>query len=97
MWIPALDVSIRQHTSAYVSIRQHTSAYVSIRQQTRRVLWIPALDVSRGAERERPGNGENPPLLGLPVRAAGEFVPRCAPFIALQDVRSDTYIALYHV
>ncbi len=32
----ALDVSIRQHTSAHVSIRQHTSAYayVSIRQHT---------------------------------------------------------------
>ncbi len=28
------NVSIRQHTSAYVSIRQHTSAYVSIRQHT---------------------------------------------------------------
>ncbi len=28
------EVSIRQHTSAYVSIRQHTSAYVSIRQHT---------------------------------------------------------------
>jgi hypothetical protein len=25
------QVSIRQHTSAYVSIRQHTSAYVCIR------------------------------------------------------------------
>jgi hypothetical protein len=24
------EVSIRQHTSAYVSIRQHTSAYVSL-------------------------------------------------------------------
>ncbi len=29
-----LQVSIRQHSSAYVSIRQHTSAYVSIRQHT---------------------------------------------------------------
>jgi hypothetical protein len=29
-----LEVSIRQHTSAYASIRQHTSAYVSIRQHT---------------------------------------------------------------
>jgi hypothetical protein len=28
------QVSILQHTSAYVSIRQHTSAYVSIRQHT---------------------------------------------------------------
>jgi hypothetical protein len=28
------DLSIRQHTSAFVSIRQHTSAYVSIRQHT---------------------------------------------------------------
>jgi hypothetical protein len=28
------DISISQHTSAYVSIRQHTSAYVSIRQHT---------------------------------------------------------------
>jgi hypothetical protein len=30
----ARNVSMRQHTSAYVSIRQHTSAYVSIRQHT---------------------------------------------------------------
>jgi hypothetical protein len=27
-WVD-LEISIRQHTSAYVSIRQHTSAYVS--------------------------------------------------------------------
>jgi hypothetical protein len=33
-----MQVSGRQHTSAYVSIRQHTSAYVSIRQHTHLVL-----------------------------------------------------------
>ena len=30
----AYDVSIRQHTSAYVSIREHTSAHVNTRQHT---------------------------------------------------------------
>jgi hypothetical protein len=32
--VSVTNVSIRQHTPAYVSIRQHTSAYVSRRQHT---------------------------------------------------------------
>jgi hypothetical protein len=39
-----IQISIRQHTSAYVSIRQHTSAYVSIRQHTLRATGAPHSD-----------------------------------------------------
>jgi hypothetical protein len=72
-----LDVSIRQHTSAYVSICQQTSADVSRRQQTSADVSVPCVSIRQHVFLRG--------LIRVDVDAKVQHTSACVPYVSMRQ------------